>query len=63
MAVIETFYPYNAFVDESRQDRLGSAMYPAVFGVAAYVAAFDRLMTRYVELVREAEQTELVNDG
>lgn len=36
--MIERFYPYNAFVDESRQERFGSS----VFGVAAYVATFDR---------------------
>jgi hypothetical protein len=40
--VIENVYPYNVFVDESRQVRLGPAVYPAAFGVAAYVATFDR---------------------
>ncbi len=36
-AVIETYYPYNAFVDESIQERHGIK----ATGVAAYVATFD----------------------
>jgi hypothetical protein len=38
LALVETIYPYNAFADESQQARFGRS----VFGVAAYVAAFDR---------------------
>lgn len=35
---VDVFYPYNAFADESQQKRDGRTM----FGVAAYVASFDR---------------------
>ena len=38
LAVIEVCYPYNAYVDESIQERHGTK----VISVAAYVAAFDR---------------------
>jgi hypothetical protein len=36
--VVDVIYPYNAFVDESGQQRFGRS----VFGVAAYVASFNR---------------------
>jgi hypothetical protein len=38
LAVIETYYRYNAFVDESMQERHGIR----ATSVAAYVATFDR---------------------
>lgn len=54
LAMVEIYYPYNAFVDESRQSRFG----PAIYGVAAFVATFDRwleLEQRWREILHKFE--------
>jgi hypothetical protein len=49
---IERFYPYNVFADESEQAKYGRT----IFGVAAYVATFDRwlqLEERWREIIHK----------
>jgi hypothetical protein len=45
LTMVEVFYPYNVFADESGQSRYGSK----AFGVAAYVASFDRWLQQEKE--------------
>src|SRR5260370_3100987 len=40
LAVVEVYYPYNCFVDESIQERYGVK----ATGVSAYLATFDNWM-------------------
>ena len=54
LVIIQKFYPYNVFADESRQTRFDLP----IFGVAAYVATFDRwlqLEERWREILRKFE--------
>jgi hypothetical protein len=54
LVMIQTFYPYNVYADESGQERFGRR----VFGVASYVATFDRwlqLEERWREILAKFE--------
>lgn len=59
MALVETIYPYNAFLDESIQNRHGAT----IVGVAAYVASFDRWLALEVEWRGILKRFEVPLDG